>query len=372
MHVPFFNYGVRFAADRQDILRIVAEVGASDNFILKDRVAVFEQLLRDYTGARYVVAVANGTMALTLSLAALGIGPGDDVLTPAFSFISSASSIAHLGARPVFVDVDPETCTILPAEIERHITPRTRAILPVHLFASLATMTEISSIARKHELAVVEDSAVALGARLHETSAGLLGDIGVYSFFPAKPLGGIGDGGAIVTNDEHLWRSCRMLRNHGQDGVNRFLHHLIGYNSRMDEVMGGYLSHRIKMLPLLLQRRAELASIYNTKLRSLAPSVLIPPASSCKDVYYTYVIKCTKRDVLRAYLAQHNIETQIYYPRPLHLQPAFAYLGYQKGNFPNAEHISERMLALPLYPEMSEEQIAYVSEIVVKFYAQTR
>jgi len=369
VNVPFFNYRDRFAADGRVIAQIVAEVGASDNFILKNRVSEFEGLIREYTGALHAVAVASGTAALTISLASMGIGPDAEVLTPAFSFISSASAIVHLGARPVFVDVDPDTCTLRPEEIEARITPNTRAIIPVHLFSVLADMTAIVPIARRYNLRVLEDSAVSLGARLGDMPAGLLGDVGAFSFFPAKPLGGIGDGGMIVTNDAELGVRCRMLRNHGQDGTTRFLHHLLGYNHRMDEVMGAYLAHRFHSLQKSTRRRAEIAECYNTRFAALAPQVQVPPTATYDRVYYTYVIQVDRRDELRSYLSDRGIETQVYYPLPLHLQPAFAYLGYKPGDFPHAERISRRTLALPLYPEMPDAHAEAVADAVVQFYA---
>jgi len=368
MKIPFFDYSRRFAADRALITQIVAQVGASDTFILKHQVAELERSICDFTGARHAIAVASGTNALTISLAAMGVGPGDDVLTPAFSFISSASTIVHLGARPVFVDVDPDTCTLDPREIEAKITANTRVVLPVHLFSVLADMEEIIPIARKYGLAILEDSAVSLGTRVGTKSAGLFGNIGVFSFFPSKPLGGIGDSGMIVTNDDSLGVRCRMLRNHGQDGITRFRHHLLGYNSRMDEVTAAYLVHRFQSLPQIVRQRAGLAQRYNQKLGSLAPRVKIPRTVSYERVYYTYVIQVDKRDELRAYLAAQGIETQVYYPRPLHLQPAFSYLGYTSGDFPNAEQLSQRTLALPLYPEMPDENVDIVAEAILKFY----
>lgn len=380
MHVPFFNYQARFADDRSAIKQIVADVAESDAFILKQRVAELEAQIGQMIGAQHAVAVANGTSALTLALVVLGVGPGADVLTPAFSFISTASTIVHLGARPVFVDISPATGTIDPQEIAARVTPAARAIIPTHLFSALADMAAVVPIARRHSLRVLEDSAVVLGAGwggaeappdqdIPNLSAGLAGDIGLFSFFPAKPLGGIGDGGMIVTNDDALGRACRMLRNHGQDGVTRFLHHLLGYNSRMDEITAAYLSHRLRAFPALLQRRAAIAEVYNRRLAALAPQVLPPPSAAYRRVYYTYVVQAERRDELRAHLAAQGIETQVYYPRPLHLQPAFAYLGHRMGDFPNAERFSARALALPLYPELPGEHVEHVVAQIERFYA---
>ena len=369
MTIPFFDYRATFAPDRDLILRIVADVGASDSFILKDRVAEFERMIRETVGAEHAVAVASGTSALTLSLAAMGVKPGVDVLTPAFSFIVSASAIVHLGARPVFVDVDPETCTIDPEQAEAALTPRTRVVVPVHLFSCLADMAALRKLAARYDLCVLEDSAVALGARTEAGFAGTHGDVGVFSFFPLKPLGGIGDGGMIVTNDDALGTRCRMLRNHGQDGVYRFLHHHLGFNSRMDEIMAAYLGHRFQHMQRFIEQRAQRAAWYDEQLAGCAPRLTTPPTTPYHRVYYAYVVQAEDRDRLRAYLAERGIETQVYYPKPLPLQPAFAALGHRPGDFPVAEKLSRRTLALPFYPDMPRKHVERVCETIRDFYA---
>ncbi|MBD8498984.1 DegT/DnrJ/EryC1/StrS family aminotransferase [Paenibacillus arenosi] len=365
MSVPFFNYGARYAEDRDVIKDIVFQVGLSDNFILKEGVADFEQAIRAYTGAKHAIAVSNGTTALIVILRALGVGPGVDVLTPAFSFISTASTISLLQARPVFVDVDPVTGMMDPADLEAKITPNSRVVIPTHLFSVMANMPAIRDIAHKHQLHVLEDSAVALGASMNGTKAGLLGDSGLYSFFPAKPLGGIGDGGIIVTNDDELGQRCRMLRNHGQDGITRFLHHHLGYNHRMDEVVARYLQHKLLRFDQLIERRAQIAARYNEAFASLAPDIHIVTDDHYDRVYYTYVLQSERRDELRQFLHARGIETQIYYPHALPLQPAFAYLGHKEGDFPHAEALTKKSLALPLYAEMPDEHIDFVIEAVL-------
>ncbi len=368
MKVAFFEYPKRFAGDRELVKHLITEVGRSGAFILKQRVAEFEASIQRYTDAAHAVAVSNGTDALTMALVALGAGPGVDVLTPAFSFISSASAPALLRARPVFVDVDPETATIAVGELARRCTPETKIVLPVHLFSSLADMAGVRTVAASLGIRVLEDSAVSLGASVAGTQAGLAGDIGVYSFFPAKPLGGIGDGGMIVTNDAQLAQMCRRLRNHGQDGVTRFLHHHPGYNHRMDEIVAAYLTAKLDRLPMLHARRRYIGSHYDRALAGLGDALRPLGSAPGERTYYTYVVRVQRRDELRAHLTSRGIETQVYYPVPLHLQPCFAYLGHRPGDFPGAEQLATQALALPLYPEMSDEQVVSVVTAVRSFY----
>lgn len=367
MKVPFFDYPRRFAGDRELVKRLVAEVGASGAFILKQRVAALEGAIARETGAAHAIAVSSGTDALIIALASLGVGPGTDVLTPAFSFISSASAPALLRARPVFVDVDPDTGTLAVGELARRCTPETTLILAVHLFSSLADMAGIKAAARELDLRVLEDSAVALGARSMGVAAGLAGDVGIYSFFPAKPLGGIGDGGMIVTNHDTLGDMCRRLRNHGQDGVTRFVHHHLGFNHRMDEIMAGYLTAKLARLPALHARRRAIGYCYDAALGALGGAVAPLRSAPGERTFYTYVVRARRRDALRAHLRACGIETQIYYPVPLHLQPCFAYLGHAPGDFPGAEALSREALALPLYPEMKDSEVEHVIDSVRSF-----
>lgn len=366
--VPYFDYPTRYASWADDILEAVREVGESDEFILKSRVATLEAQIAARTGAAQAIAVANGTGALTVILAAMGIGPGDDVVTPAFSFISSASTIALRGARPVFADVDYDTAMLDVASVEAVRTGDTRAILPAYLFASSPDLPALRALADRHTLRLIEDSAVALGGTVAGRPAGRYGDAGVYSFFPAKPLGGIGDAGMIVTDDPELASECRMLRNHGQDLSVRFLHHRVGFNSRMDEVTAAFLLRRLPQLDRFLDDRRRLARQYSELLREAAPAVLPPPGDFAQRSVYTYVVRAPQRDELRAHLARQGIETQIYYPRPLHLQPAFAYLGHATGDFPVAERLSREALALPLHPEQPPGVVERVVDEIARFY----
>ncbi|GAB3862782.1 hypothetical protein GCM10029963_69800 [Micromonospora andamanensis] len=280
MAVPYFDYPTRYAGWTEDVLDAVREVGESDEFILKSRVAALETAVARRTGAAEAIAVASGTGALTVILTAMDIGPGDDVVTPAFSFISSASTVALRGARPVFADVDYDTAMLTVATVEAVRTTASRAVVPAYLFASSPDMPALRALADRHSMRLIEDSAVALGGQVAGRPAGRHGDAGVYSFFPGKPLGGIGDAGMIVTDDPELATTCRMLRNHGQDLNVRFLHHLVGFNSRMDEVTALFLLRRLPHLDQFLAERRRLARQYGALLREAAPVVLTPPGTS--------------------------------------------------------------------------------------------
>lgn len=367
MECKFFNYSKRFGNDKEVIKDIVYQVGNSDNFILRDNVIDLENTIKEYTGAKHAIAVSNGTAALTIILKALGVGPGVDVLTPAFSFISTASTISLLGARPIFVDVN-DNGVMDPVDLEKKITPNSKVVIPTHLFSVMADMDEIRKVSKRYNLFVLEDSAVYLGGKMNNVQAGLLGDIGLFSFFPAKPMGGIGDGAMIVTNNEEIGTLCRMFRNHGQDGKVRFCHQFLGYNHRMDEIVAAYINYKFKNFNKIIRDRRKIAEIYDRNLKPLFPYVKVPVHTNYEPVYYTYVVRAQNRDQLQDYLKSKNIETVIYYPLPLHLQDAFKYLEYKKGDFPNAELFCEESLALPLYPEMTNEEVEYVSQEVRKFY----
>ncbi|WP_306317858.1 MULTISPECIES: DegT/DnrJ/EryC1/StrS aminotransferase family protein [unclassified Streptomyces] len=370
--VPYFDWPARFEDVTEDIVEVFREVALSDEFILKSRVERLESEVARRTGAAHAIAVASGTGALTVILSALGIGAGDEVITPAFSFVSTASTVALRGARPVFADVEYETGLLDVAAAEAAVTGRTRALLPAHLFSDSPRMGAFAELAGRRGLRLVEDSAVALGAEVDGRPAGRHGDAGVYSFFPAKPAGGIGDAGMIVTDDPELARLARMLRNHGQPAGRRFHHELLGFNCRMDELTAGFLLRKLPHLDALHRRRRELAAGYEEGLRPLAPALLPPPAGFAGRSVYTYVIRSAERDALRAHLAADGIETTVYYPRPLHLQPAFAYLGHGPGDFPVAERLSREALALPLHPGMAPGAAERVVRSVTRFCAAGR
>ncbi|MER5865539.1 DegT/DnrJ/EryC1/StrS family aminotransferase [Kitasatospora sp. NPDC002040] len=370
--VSYHDWDNRYRDWTEEVLDAVRQVADSDEFILKSRVAELERRVAERTGAAHAIAVANGTGALTVILAALGIGPGDEVVTPAFSFISTASTVALRGAKPVFADVDADTACLDLAAAEAAVTDRTRAVLPAYLFTTHPDMTGLAELAERRGVALVEDSAVGLGATVDGRQAGRFGTAGVYSFFPAKPIGGAGDAGMVVTDDDDLARDIRMLRNHGQDLGVRFLHHKVGFNCRMDEITAAFLLQRLPKLDGFLTARRQIAEEYQERLAHLAPDLLTPPDGYDHRAVYTYVVRAARRDELKEFLAGEGIETVVYYPKPLHLQPAFAYLGHRPGDFPVAEQLAREALALPLHPDMRPGDVARVASAVERFYRGAR
>lgn len=366
--VPFYGLEARFGADADEIRAALAAALRSPKPILGERVAALEAAVRERTGARHAVGVASGTGALQVALAALGIGPGTEVIVPAFSYHSPASCAMHLGATVRLVDVDPETATIDPERAAAALRERTRAVVAVHLFSVMADLGAVRAAMRGHDAALLEDSAIAMGMRRDGRPAGLGGDLGIYSFHPVKLLAGVGDAGMVVTDDDQLGTAARMLRNHGQDGRQRFVHHLVGFNCRMDELVAAFLLRRLATLDAAVQRRARIAAAYRDGLAGLRPALLPPPEVGYQRTFYTYVVRSPRRDQLRAFLLDRGIETRVYYPHPLHLQPAFASLGEPRGAFPNAEAWSREALGLPLYPELGDEQVEAVIEAVRAFH----
>lgn len=370
MTLPFFPPDL-FEADREALLKIVHEVAVSPDqkFILGSRTAELERALREDTGAADVIACSSGTGGLNLSVAALGIGPGDEVIVPAFCCQPVASSVANVGGTPVFADVDPWTMVMDPADTERRITPRTRAIMPAHVFSIMADMPAFMDLGRRHGLPVIEDAAVAQGAVLGRTPAGRWGDLGVFSFFQVKAFGTAGEGGVVLTDDPELGRRVRMLRNHGQDGIHRFQHHLVGQNSRFDEVLAAFQLHRLPSFAERLERRARIADYYTERFAPLADrGVLAPPAGRDGRCYYVYSLLVQRREDLRAYLTERGIGTHIYYPVPLPRQPAFAAWAPAGEDWPNAQQVSNRNLAVPIWPHLSDAQVEYIADAVCDFF----
>ncbi|MGW5348922.1 DegT/DnrJ/EryC1/StrS family aminotransferase [Streptomyces sp. NPDC004031] len=367
--LPFFAPDL-FADDRAHLLRIVRETGtgAEQKFILGERTAHFEQALREQLGAADVVACGSGTGALTLVLAAMDVGPGDEVVVPAFGCAPLASSVVALGARPVFADVDPWTTVVDPAAVERRITARTKALMPAHMFSVMADMPRFAALARERGLRLVEDSAVAQGGVLGGVPAGLAGEAGVYSFVQVKTFGTAGEGGAVVTRDPEIGRTVRMLRNHGQDGVHRFLHHRIGWNSRFDEVLASFQLHRLPGFPARLERRAQIAARYTERFADLAPhGVLAPPPGRDGRCFYVYTLQSDRRDALQAFLAARGIGTHVYYPQPLPHQPAFAPYADPGDSWPAAERAGRRILSLPIYPHLTDGDVEFIADAVREF-----
>jgi dTDP-4-amino-4,6-dideoxygalactose transaminase len=365
----FLDLKAQFAAIRDEVIQAVERVLDSQQFVLGAEVERFENSMAALTGVRHAVSCASGSDALLLSLLALGIGPGDEVITTPFTFVATAGSVARVGAKPVFVDIQQETFNIDPTQIRAAVNERTRAIIPVHLFGLPAELEPILQLAKEFRLAVVEDSAQAIAARYHSAPVGSLGTVGCFSFFPSKNLGGCGDGGLVVTSDSALATRLRLLRVHGS--CQKYHYEILGINSRLDALQAAILSVKIRHLEEWTRGRQHLANRYSSLFADHGLDNLIKLPSTpadCLHVYNQFVIECPERDRLRQFLRESGIPTEIYYPQPLHLQSAFAYLGYQRGQFPVAESASRKALALPIYPELSEENQAAVVWAIRDFY----
>jgi dTDP-4-amino-4,6-dideoxygalactose transaminase len=361
MKVPQLDLEAQYAALREEIEGAVLRVLRSQRFILGEEVAAFERAMAEYTGAGHAVACASGSDALLLALLALDVGPGDEVITSPFTFVATAASIHRLGAKPVFADIEPETFNLDPKQVARRINSRTRAIVPIHLYGRLAAIEEIVEMARSCRIPVVEDAAQALGARRGGRMAGTFGELGCYSFYPTKNLGGAGDGGMVVTRDARLAERVRRLREHGEE--RRYYHSEVGLNSRLDEIQAAVLRVKLGRLEAWNGARRRHAAEYT---RLLGDAVRAPgPAPEGSHIYHQYVIRVEDRDGLRARLAGQGVETAVYYPVPLHLQKCFADLGHQPGDFPRAEAAAREVLALPIYPELTAEAWEYVAGAVL-------
>ncbi|MGY3201287.1 DegT/DnrJ/EryC1/StrS family aminotransferase [Streptomyces sp. TE5632] len=340
-------------------------------FILGRRTAELERRLADRAGVRDAVACASGTGALTLALRAVGVVPGDEVIVPAFGAEPLAATVLGIGAVPVFADVDPLTMVMDPVDAESRVTDRTRAVVPAHTFTTMADMPAILAFARHRGIAVVEDAAVAQGATLGGRAAGTWGDVGLYSFFPVKPFGMPGEGAVVLSDDAELATAVRRLRNHGQDGVQRFVHHEIGFNSRFDEVLAGFQLARLERADGMVTRRAAITEHYNARFAALSGNGLIAPANGADgQCHYVYAVQTICRDSLAAHLAAHGIGSRVYYPVPLPRLAAFAaYAGEgAHGRRPGAELASARHLALPLNLNLTSSQVERVSDVVCAFF----
>ncbi len=354
---PFLDLKAQYRTIKAEIDAAIQRVMTSQQFILGQEVEGFEKEISAHLGVRHAIACASGSDALLLALMALEIGPGDEVVTTPFTFVATAGAIARLGARPVFVDIDPSTYNISAAAIEAAITPRTKAIIPVHLYGLPADMSAISKIADERGIPVVEDAAQAIGAKYAARIVGGIGLCGCFSFFPSKNLGGAGDGGMLVTNDDTFADKLRVLHIHG--GRTKYEYETIGINSRLDALQAAILRVKLKHLDPWAAGRVQRAERYRRLFQQagLNDVISLPsvPAKST-HVYHQYVIRAPRRDGLKAHLREHGVPSEIYYPLPLHLQQAFAYLGHKLGDLPESERASREVLALPIFPEMSDEQ----------------
>jgi len=355
--IPLLDLKAHYETIKEEIDKAVAKVIDSTNFILGPEVQALEQETASYCQTKFAIGVASGTDALELTLVACGISAGDEVITTPFSFIATADTIVRAGAKPVFADILSDSFNIDPEKIEEKINSKTKAIMPVHLFGQPAEMSKIMDIAREHGLKVIEDCAQAIGAESNSKRVGSFGDTGCLSFFPSKNLGCFGDGGMVVTNSKEIAENIRLLRKHGiKDKYNSSV---IGFNSRLDELQAAVLKVKLKYLDKWTEKRQKVASIYESLLKdSLVKTSLT--ASSIRHVYNQYTIKTSNRDELFKWLKEKEIGAAIYYPAPFHLQDVFAYLGYKKGDFPEAEKAAKEVISLPIYPELTEEQIKEV------------
>jgi len=362
--VPFVDLAAQYSTIADEINETTSRIIQKADFILGREVRLFEEEFAAFSEARYAVGVDSGTSALELALRAYDIGPGDEVITAANSFIASALAISHAGATPVLVDVDPFTHTIDVTGIERAITSRTKAILPVHLYGHPAHMDPIRQLAEQHGLIVIEDACQAHGARYKGRRAGSLGHAAAFSFYPGKNLGAYGDGGMVVTNDADIRKRLEMLRNYGQEEK---YHHLTqGFNRRLDTLQAAVLRVKLKYLEKWNAARRWQAELYH---RLLAGTALVLPSEAvgAQSVWHLYVIRTEHRDKLKEYLASRGIAAGIHYPVPIHLQPAYKNLGYKRGSFPVTEQYAQRILSLPMYAELTPELIEYVSKTILTF-----
>src|ERR1700690_244210 len=361
MKVPVLDLKAEYAELRDEILPALDRVCQNSSFVLGEEVEAFEREFADFCGTKHCVALANGTAALHVGLLALGVQADHEVITSPNTFLATAEAITYCGAVPVFVDIDPATGNLDPKLIERAITPRTRAILPVHLYGRPADMDAIRAVAARHNLRILEDAAQAHGARYRGRRAGSLGNAAAFSFYPTKNLGAYGEGGALTTDDDQIAKFARAARSHGQTA--RYEHEFVGYNYRMDGFQGAVLRIKLRRLYAWTAKRQEITRHYRSQLAGARVEIPVDdPRDEC--VYHQFMIYANNRNALISQLTARGIETVVHYPRPVHLQPAYSSIGYPPGTFPHAEKACQRVLSLPVFPGMSAEQIAFVADSV--------
>jgi dTDP-4-amino-4,6-dideoxygalactose transaminase len=386
-HVPLLDLKAQFAQIRAEVMPVIDQVCAGQHFILGQHVRALEEEIARYCGASEGIGVSSGTDALLVALMALEIAAGDEVITSPFTFFATAGTIARAGARPVFCDIDPKTFNLSPAAVQAFINDRCtaqgdqlinratggriKALMPVHLYGQSADMQPLMAIARQYHLKVIEDAAQAIGTEYTDgTRTGTIGDVGCFSFFPSKNLGAFGDAGLCTTNDPELAESMRVLRVHG--GKPKYFHAVIGGNFRIDELQAAVLRVKLKYLDGWTEARQHNAAYYDAAFRAagLGTRLRTPHANQGgRHIFNQYVVRAQNRDALKSRLTERNIGTEIYYPVPLHLQKCFAYLNHRSGDFPHSERAAEETLALPIYPELEQEQLAYVVATIAEFYA---
>ena len=376
MKIPLLELKAQYLAIKDEIKTAIDEVLESQHFILGPKVEELERHIAVYSGIRYAVGVSSGTDALLVSLMAIDLKPGDEVITSPFTFFSTAGVISRLNALPVFIDIDPVTYNIDPKKIESAITEKTKAIIPVHLFGQCADMDPTREIAKKYNLYIIEDAAQSIGAEYKGRKAGSMGDLGIFSFFPSKNLGGYGDGGMVVTNNETLYEKVKILRVHGSKP--KYYHRIVGGNFRLDALQAAILNIKLKYLDMWSQKRRENASYYDKRFQEIRLTIngyiKIPEPiyknSGDKNyhIYNQYTFRSKKRDELQAFLKENGIGTEIYYPLPLHIQECFNHLGYKKGALPLSEEAASSVLSIPIYPELTAAQKDYIIQKISGFY----
>ncbi len=379
MAIPLLDLRAQYKTIGAEINQALKKVLNSGQFILGSEVQSLEEEIADYCQVTFAVGVASGTDALLLALRACGIKNGDEVITTPFTFVATTEAICRTGAKPVFVDIDPRTYNLDVNQIEKKITPFTKAILPVHLYGHPAQMDAILELTRKHKVRIIEDAAQAMGAEFHGRKVGSFGDAGCLSFFPSKNLGGYGDGGMIITNDEEISVGIKVLRNHG--AREKYVYQTHGYNSRLDAIQAAILRVKLKYLNAWNEARRKKAKLYNDLFKeknivlpltaetaAMRKGVILPAETEgIKHVYSVYTIRIGRRDEVRKALTEAGVATEIYYPLPLHLQTVYASLGYKKGDFPASERIAQEVLSLPIYPELPEEKMEKTIKLIERF-----
>jgi len=364
MNVPLLDLQAQYVSLRDDLQQAIDRVMSSQRFVLGDEVRRLETSLAEYCQTKHAIGCASGSDALLLALMALDLKPGDEVITTSFSFFATAASVARLGARPVFVDIDPLTCNIDPAKIEAAITSRTKVIMPVHLYGTCADMDPILEIAARHNVLVIEDAAQAHGAEYKGRRAGTMGALACFSFYPGKNLGAYGEAGAVVTNDEKYVDVIKQLRDQGQSA--KYLHDRVGYNYRMEAIQGAVLQVKLKHLDAWTNARRELAKIYSDELVDSGVRLLAEP-DQCKAVYHVFPLFSRERDELREHLHANGISTGVHYPIPVHLQRGFSNLGFSEGDLPLTEQVCREVLSLPMYPELEHATARQIADSVRQF-----
>lgn len=367
MNIPFLDLKAQYRQIEAELKPILEDIMANGAFIGGPQVSAFEEEFAAFCGVGHCVGLNSGTDALRFALMAAGVGPGDEVLTVPNTFIATTEAVSQAGAKPVFIDIDASTCCIDVGQIEQRITPRTRAIVPVHLYGQPADMDPILKIACKHQLVVVEDACQAHGALYKGKPAGSMGIAGCFSFYPGKNLGAFGDGGAVVTNDANMAHTIRQLREHGQS--RKYYHDMEGYTGRLDAIQAAVLRLKLKRLPAWNRARRDNAALYMRLLVGVPNLTVVRQAEFAQSVYHLFVILAHDRDGLQKYLAGRGVGTGLHYPLPLHLQKAYAQMGYKKGDFPVSEKSAECLLSLPMYAELTVDQIEHVAACIKEYWA---